>query len=60
MGRIALIGVPLRLQFSITAVGDVINQGAANTLGTAAVAVLIPLYLVKMRQVERRVKYLGE
>ena len=38
MGRIAGIGVPMGLQFSITAVGSVTLQGAINSLGDLAVA----------------------
>lgn len=35
---IASIGVPMGLQFSITAIGSILMQGAVNGLGTAAVA----------------------
>lgn len=38
MGVIAAVGVPMGLQFSITAVGTIFIQGAVNGLGTAAVA----------------------
>ena len=38
MGYIASIGVPMGLQFSITAVGSIILQSAVNTLGASAVA----------------------
>ena len=38
MGYIASIGVPMGLQFSITAVGSIILQGAVNSLGAGAVA----------------------
>ena len=38
MGYIASIGVPMGLQFSITAVGTIIVQSAVNSLGAAAVA----------------------
>lgn len=38
MLRIAAVGVPMGLQFSITAVGSIILQSAVNGLGAAAVA----------------------
>ncbi len=38
IARMLFIGVPMGLQFSITAVGSVILQGAVNTLGSNAVA----------------------
>ena len=38
MARIAGLGVPMGLQFSITAVGSVMLQSAVNGLGTGAVA----------------------
>ena len=38
MGLISAIGVPMGLQFSITAVGSIMVQSAVNGLGTAAVA----------------------
>ena len=38
MAYIASIGVPMGLQFSITAVGSIILQGAVNSLGAGAVA----------------------
>ncbi len=38
MRLIAYIGVPMGLQFSITAVGSIMVQSAVNGLGTAAVA----------------------
>ena len=38
LGLIAGIGVPMGLQFSITAVGSIMVQSAVNGLGTAAVA----------------------
>lgn len=38
MGYIASIGVPMGLQFSITAVGSIILQSAVNSLGAGAVA----------------------
>lgn len=40
MAFICSIGVPMGLQFSITAVGTILVQGAVNTLGTGAVAAL--------------------
>ncbi len=38
MGRITAIGVPMGLQFSITAIGSIILQSAVNSLGASAVA----------------------
>jgi len=38
MGVMAAIGVPMGLQFSITAIGSIILQGAVNGLGAQAVA----------------------
>ena len=38
MGYLAAIGVPMGLQFAITAVGSIILQGAVNGLGAQAVA----------------------
>ena len=38
MGRIASVGIPMGLQFSITAVGSIILQSAVNGLGASAVA----------------------
>ncbi len=38
IGQMLFIGVPMGLQFSITAVGSVILQSAVNTLGSNAVA----------------------
>lgn len=38
MGYLASIGVPMGLQFAITAVGSIILQGAVNGLGAQAVA----------------------
>lgn len=38
MAHISSIGVPMGLQFSITAVGSIILQGAVNSLGAGAVA----------------------
>ena len=38
MGLLASVGVPMGLQFSITAVGSIILQSAVNGLGAAAVA----------------------
>ncbi|MCM1226737.1 MAG: MATE family efflux transporter [Clostridium sp.] len=32
------VGIPMALQFSITAIGSIILQGSVNTLGTASVA----------------------
>ena len=38
MGTLCGMGVPMGLQYSITAIGSVILQSATNTLGSAAVA----------------------
>ena len=38
MRMIAAVGVPMGLQFSITAIGSIMVQSAVNSLGTAAVA----------------------
>lgn len=38
MGYIASIGVPMGLQFSITAIGSILLQSAVNSLGASAVA----------------------
>lgn len=38
MAVLVTVGVPMGLQFSITAVGTILIQGAVNSLGTAAVA----------------------
>ena len=38
MGLIAAVGIPMGLQFSITAVGSIILQSAVNGLGASAVA----------------------
>lgn len=38
MGRLMGIGLPMGLQFSITAIGSTIIQSAVNSLGSAAVA----------------------
>lgn len=38
MKKLVVIGVPMALQFSITAVGSIILQSAVNTLGKTAVA----------------------
>lgn len=38
MALIAAVGVPMGLQFSITAIGTILVQGAVNELGAAAVA----------------------
>lgn len=40
MSRLLGIGVPMGLQFSITAIGSTILQGAVNSLGSAAVAAI--------------------
>lgn len=38
MRRLVIMGVPMGLQYSVTAIGSVILQSAVNTLGSAAVA----------------------
>ena len=38
MGQICSMGVPMGLQYSITAIGSVVLQSATNTLGSDAVA----------------------
>ncbi|MDO4292202.1 MAG: MATE family efflux transporter [Eubacteriales bacterium] len=38
MRRLAVMGVPMGLQYSVTAIGSVILQSAVNTLGSTAVA----------------------
>lgn len=38
MKRLVVMGVPMGLQYSVTAIGSVILQSAVNTLGSAAVA----------------------
>lgn len=38
--NLCLTGVPMGLQYSVTAIGSVILQSAVNTLGTAAVAAM--------------------
>ena len=38
MKKLVVIGVPMALQFSITAIGSIILQSAVNTLGKTAVA----------------------
>ena len=52
MRIIAAIGVPMGLQFSITAIGSIMVQSAVNGLGTAAVAAVkeypLPLLIVDM------------
>ncbi len=48
MRRIATIGVPMGLQFSITAIGTIMIQSAVNGLGTAAVAAVAAAAKVHM------------
>lgn len=38
MGHLVLMGVPMGLQYSVTAIGSVVLQSAVNTLGSTAVA----------------------
>lgn len=38
MGRLCMMGIPMGLQYSITAIGSVILQTAVNSLGSLAVA----------------------
>ena len=40
MARLAKTGIPMALQFSITAVGSIVIQTAVNTLGSAVVAAI--------------------
>ena len=40
MKRIAAVGVPMGLQYSITAIGSIVVQTAANSLGTLSIASL--------------------
>ncbi len=40
IGRICLMGIPMALQYSVTAVGSVILQSAVNPLGSDAVAAM--------------------
>ncbi len=40
IGRICLMGIPMALQYSVTAVGSVILQSAVNPLGSDAVAAI--------------------
>ena len=49
IARILLnIGVPMGLQFSITAIGSIMLQGANNALGTACVAAFTAAMRIKM------------
>ncbi len=45
--RIAVIGVPMGLQFSITAVGSIILQSAVNSLGANTVAAISAAFKVQ-------------
>ena len=47
-GRLLGIGVPMGLQFSITAIGSIMLQSANNALGTACVAAFTAAMRVKM------------
>lgn len=38
MGRLLSIGIPMGLQFSITAIGTIIVQGAVNVFGSVYIA----------------------
>ena len=46
--RLLSIGVPMGLQFSITAVGSIMLQSANNALGTACVAAFTAAVRIKM------------
>ena len=47
-GKLLKIGVPMGLQFSITAIGSIMLQSANNALGTACVAAFTAAMRVKM------------
>lgn len=46
--QLLLIGAPMGLQFSITAIGSIMMQGANNALGTACVAAYTAAIRIKM------------
>jgi len=46
--RLLVIGVPMGLQFSITAIGSIMLQSANNALGTACVAAFTAAMRIKM------------
>lgn len=48
MGVISAVGVPMGLQFSITAIGSIMIQSAVNALGTTAVAAVAASVKVHM------------
>ncbi len=48
MGRLCLMGLPMGLQYSITAIGSVTIQAAVNSLGTAAVTAVTAASKVSM------------
>lgn len=47
-GKLLAIGVPMGLQFSITAIGSIMLQSANNALGTACVAAFTSAMRIKM------------
>lgn len=47
-GQLLAIGVPMGLQFSITAIGSIMLQSANNALGTACVAAFTAAMRIKM------------
>lgn len=47
-GQLLSIGVPMGLQFSITAIGSIVLQSANNALGTACVAAFTAAMRIKM------------
>ncbi len=48
MNRLCQMGIPMGLQYSITAIGSVILQASVNTLGAVAVAAVTAAYKVSM------------
>lgn len=48
MGELCLMGLPMGLQYSITAIGSVMIQTAVNTLGTASVTAVTAASKVSM------------
>ena len=47
-GRLLKLGIPMGLQFSITAIGSIMLQSANNALGTACVAAFTSAMRIKM------------
>ncbi len=48
MGRLLYMGLPMALQFSITAIGSIILQSAVNALGSSVVAAVTAAGKVQM------------